>query len=83
MSTLPPLEQRLKPELQAHGEDFLSKIAGTKKRPKKKASLFVFGSGGDQRDNNEAAAATNNAAAESNGNPKGPVTGHVAAGQSA
>ena len=55
LASLPPLEERLKPELAANGEEFLERLAAAK-RPKKQKKKFDFGSGGDQR--NDAAAAS-------------------------
>ena len=36
LASLPPLEQRLKPELAAHGDEFLDRLAASKKPKKNK-----------------------------------------------
>jgi len=45
LASLPPLEQRLPPELAANGESFLETLTKAKRRPKKIDSRFDFGSG--------------------------------------
>ena len=57
LSSLPPLQQRLAPELAAHGQSFLTLLNSTDKKPKKKSRHFDFGSGGDRRTANNKAGA--------------------------
>jgi serine/threonine protein kinase len=47
--SLPPLEQRLRPELAAIGDEFLQRISIASHKPKKKQMKFDFGSGEDRR----------------------------------
>ena len=44
MNTLPPLEQRLGPELAAHGEEFLNTLQSQQAKPRKSKINFDFGS---------------------------------------
>jgi len=45
--SLPPLDERLKPELAAHGEEFIERMQQANHKPKKAHRKFNFDSGGD------------------------------------
>ena len=49
LASLPPLQQRLAPELNAHGEAFLKQLNSSSSKPHRKQRKFDFGSGGDRR----------------------------------